>query len=128
MQEVVRMADRNFKRNNDLTKRHRLGRIFQSGMIRKGLTQEELAEKVGLTKKSISFIENGKTYPSPENIFRITKTPDLSLDEFVFCSIKASLKTRLDASKTLVLIVGENTKNLKSGSCAYCGSYNSYQG
>lgn len=78
------MADRNFKRNNDLTMRHRLGRFFQSGRIRKGLTQEELAEKVGLTKKSISFIENGKTYPSPENIFRITKTLDLSLDEFVF--------------------------------------------
>ena len=44
------------------------------------------------------------------------------------CSIKASLKTRLDVSKTFVLVVGENTKYLRSGSCTYCGSYNSYLG
>lgn len=54
----------------------------------------------------------------------LTQAKDTSLN----CSIKASLKTRLDASKTFVLIVGENTRNLRSGSCAYCSSYNSYQG
>ena len=53
----------------------------------------------------------------------LTQAKDTSLN----CSIKASLKKRLDVSKTFVLIVGENTKNLRGGSCAYCGSYNSYQ-
>ena len=53
----------------------------------------------------------------------LTQAKDTSLN----CSIKASLKKRLDASKTFVLIVGENTKNLRSGSCVYCDSYNSYQ-
>lgn len=42
------------------------------------------------------------------------------------CSIKSSLGTRLNASKTFVLIVGKNTKSVNSGSCQYCGSYNSY--
>ena len=42
------------------------------------------------------------------------------------CSIKKSLKERMDASKTFVLIVGENTKNLREGSCVYCSSYNSW--
>jgi hypothetical protein len=52
----------------------------------------------------------------------LTQARDGSLN----CSIKTSLGTRLDASKTFVLIVGENTKTVRSGSCQYCNSYNSY--
>lgn len=47
-------------------------------------------------------------------------------DESLNCSIKSSLKTRLGASKTFVLIVGSGTKGLKNGSCQYCNSYNSW--
>ncbi len=46
-------------------------------------------------------------------------------DSSLNCSIKSSLATRLDASKTFVLIVGSGTKTVRSGSCQYCGSYNS---
>jgi hypothetical protein len=52
----------------------------------------------------------------------LTQARDGSLN----CSIKASLSTRLDASKTFVLIVGSNTKSLRAGSCQYCGSLNSW--
>ena len=52
----------------------------------------------------------------------ITQAKDSSLN----CSIKASLKKRLDVSKTFVFVVGKDTKNLRSGSCSYCQSYNSY--
>jgi len=52
----------------------------------------------------------------------LTQARDGSLN----CSIKKSLATRLDASKTFVLIVGNNTKTVRSGSCHYCDSYNSY--
>ena len=48
----------------------------------------------------------------------LTQARDGSLN----CSIKASLGTRLDASKTFVLIVGENTRTVRSGSCQYCDS------
>jgi hypothetical protein len=47
-------------------------------------------------------------------------------DSSLCCSIKSSLATRLDASKTFVLIVGNNTKTVRSGSCQYCSSYNSW--
>lgn len=49
----------------------------------------------------------------------MTQARDTSLN----CSIKRSLASRLDASKTFVLIVGDNTKDLKSGSCQYCTHY-----
>lgn len=52
----------------------------------------------------------------------LTQARDGSLN----CSIKKSLSTRLDASKTFVLIVGSDTKTVRSGSCQYCGSYNSW--
>ena len=54
----------------------------------------------------------------------LTQARDNSLN----CSIKSSLATRLDASKTFVLIVGSATKTVKSGGCQYCSSYNSWTG
>ena len=49
-----------------------------------------------------------------------------SRDSSLYCSIKRSLTDRLNASKTFVLIVGEQTKNLTKGNCKYCDSYNSW--
>lgn len=52
----------------------------------------------------------------------LTSARDSSLN----CSIKRSLKTRIDASKTFVLIVGEHTNTVTAGSCTWCNSYNSW--
>lgn len=51
-----------------------------------------------------------------------TQARDSSLN----CSIKKSLKERLNRSKTFVLIVGEYTDKVTAGSCQYCPSNNSY--
>jgi len=52
----------------------------------------------------------------------LTQARDGSLN----CNIKSSLGLRLDVSKTFVLIIGSNTKSVRSGSCQYCDSLNSY--
>ncbi len=39
------------------------------------------------------------------------------------CSIKSLLETKLDNSKTFILIVGSNTKTVKFGSCKDCDNY-----
>ena len=54
----------------------------------------------------------------------LTQARDSSLN----CSIKASLKQRMDVSKTFVLIVGNKTSTLRSGSCQYCSHYNAWLG
>ena len=51
-----------------------------------------------------------------------------SRDTSLYCSIKASLKERMDVSKTFVLIVGDQTDTITKGGCQYCGSYNSWTG
>lgn len=49
-----------------------------------------------------------------------------SRDSSLYCTIKSSLKTRMDVSKTFILIVGNSTATITKGSCQYCKSYNSY--
>lgn len=46
-----------------------------------------------------------------------------SRDSSLNCSIKKSLKERMDASKRFVLIVGDSTDCVTSGSCRYCWRY-----
>lgn len=52
----------------------------------------------------------------------LTQARDNSLN----CTIKDSLSTRLNASKTFVLIVGDKTNSVSSGSCQHCGCYSPY--
>ena len=49
-----------------------------------------------------------------------------SRDSSLPCSIKSSLKKRMDGSKRFVLIVGDSTNSVTKGSCQYCKSYNSW--
>ena len=49
-----------------------------------------------------------------------------SSDNSLYCSIKSSLKYRMDGSKTFVLIVGSKTDKITKGGCQNCGSYNSH--
>ena len=51
-----------------------------------------------------------------------------SRDSSLYCTIKKSLKTRMNASKTFVLIVGTKTSTVTKGGCQYCGRYSSYSG
>lgn len=39
------------------------------------------------------------------------------------CNIKKNCSQNLDCSKFFVLIIGENTKNLRAGYCMYCKNY-----
>lgn len=49
-----------------------------------------------------------------------------SRDSSLYCTIKNSLKKRMDASKTFVLIVGNNTDKVTKGGCQYCKNYNTF--
>lgn len=61
-----------------------LGLYIQKHRKAKGYTQQDLADLMNLTPKSICFIERGINYPTPNNIFKLAEILDMSLDEFVF--------------------------------------------
>ena len=52
----------------------------------KGLNQEELAEKLGLSRQAISKWERGESSPDMDNIVMLAKLYDLSFDELLSTS------------------------------------------
>lgn len=56
-----------------------IARLIRHERKRRGLTLEELAEKVGLTAGALSHIENGRRLPAPENAVAIARA--LGFDE-----------------------------------------------
>lgn len=54
--------------------------------VKVGLTQQELAEAVGITRQTISLIEKGKYNPSLKLCLQIAYIVNLSLDELFWVS------------------------------------------
>lgn len=69
--------------NSSLSKKS-FGALIRKFRLKNGYTQQQLALKIGIQTKSISFIERGINYPSPENIFKLAQVLNISLDEYIF--------------------------------------------
>jgi len=65
-----------------------IGKRIQKQRLRKRITQERLAELVGLSVPHMSGIENGKTKFSFQSILRIANVLELSMDELLCGSLK----------------------------------------
>lgn len=76
---------------------------------------------VDAVNKLYEWNDNEKLNLSFTNAHDLTQARDSSLN----CSIKNSLRERLNGSKTFVLIVGSKTNSLTKGSCQHCYFYSS---
>ncbi len=63
--------------------------------IRLGMTQIELAKKIGVGRMTISFWENGRTIPSYNILMSISKVLDIDFDT-IFNIIKDIKKERVN--------------------------------
>ncbi len=87
-----------------------LGRKIQTLRKERKMTQERLAELVGIDPKNISRIENGNNYPSPENLSAIAQALNVEIYElFVFNEIsyskmKQEIITALENPKNVLLL------------------------
>lgn len=54
--------------------------ILQTYRVKKGLTQEQLAEKVYVTRQAVSRWENGETSPNHETLKALSKLYDVSIN------------------------------------------------
>jgi hypothetical protein len=75
-----------------------------------------------LIQTILGWKENGHLALDFSDAHELTQSRDSSLH----CSIKKSLSSRLDASKTFILVVGEHTNTVTKGSCKDCRNYSSY--
>lgn len=60
-----------------------LGNNIQTLRKKKGLSQEKLAEKINVTRQTISNWELGETAPNPEQLILLSKELDISIDKLV---------------------------------------------
>ncbi len=68
-----------------MTLKKNLGKRIQTLRKQKKFTQDKFAELIGIDPKSVSKIENGNNYPSPETISSIAKALNVNIYElFVF--------------------------------------------
>lgn len=71
-----------------MTLKQDLGQRIQKLRKDKKITQEQLAEMVGIDPKNISRIEKGNNYPTAENLTSIANALNVDIYElFVFNSI-----------------------------------------
>lgn len=57
-----------------------LGRKIQKARKASGLTQEELADKVGVSRAYMGYIEQGRNVPSVEILSKIARVLRISID------------------------------------------------
>lgn len=59
------------------------GKLVRETRIKLGLSQEELAERCGLHRNAIGFIERGERSPSIESVFAISHGLGISTSKLI---------------------------------------------
>ncbi|MEZ3444496.1 MAG: helix-turn-helix domain-containing protein [Lachnospiraceae bacterium] len=92
-----------------------LGKNINALRKEKGFSQEKLAEKVNVTRQTISNWELGETSPNPEQLILLSIALDKSIDELVGNDMTHRLNEKC----------GDNTKSIKkiyTGLAFLCGT------
>lgn len=88
-----------------------LGKRIQEYRKLKNLTQEVVAEKVGIDTISLSKIETGRNYPTSENLEKITKILGVELYElFIDNHVKTNDELLAKINEGLDKISKDNKK------------------
>ncbi|WP_308653650.1 helix-turn-helix domain-containing protein [uncultured Anaerococcus sp.] len=61
----------------------KIGDKLKDARLKKSMTQEEVAEKLFVSRQSISNWENNKTYPDIGNVIALSDLYQISLDELL---------------------------------------------
>lgn len=69
-----------------------IGAVVAKYRTAKGLTQEELASRVNITRSAIARLESGSKTPSFEIMAQIASVLECSLDEFGCAGRKEAIK------------------------------------
>lgn len=68
---------------------------------KQGLSQEELGEKIDVTRQTISNWELGETNPNPDQLKLLSKELNISIDELLDNDIKSILEEKVSNTEKL---------------------------
>lgn len=84
----------------------KIGRNIREQRMKKGLSQEELAEKLYVTRQTISNYETGKSNPDVEMLARIAEELDIDIQLLIYGETKKrDMKQIRTAAASLVVIL-----------------------
>lgn len=73
-----------------------IGARIKNIRLKKGMTQEQLSEKMGINPKYLSSIERGKENPTLNTIINLSQSLGINIDE-IFTSLQIEDPSRLKA-------------------------------
>lgn len=120
-----------------------IGKKLKNARIEAGLTQEKAAEKIDVSRQTISNWENEKSYPDIISVIALSDLYSVSLDELLKGDqkmaehleestnvVKSNKKLTgailLNIILMILLIAAEHAvagRNLLSGNCILCGNH-----
>lgn len=76
------------------------GNYLKELRVKNGLSQEKLAERLGVSRQSVSKWEQGYAVPSSDNVLELSKLYGISADDILNCEApKAAADEKEEASK-----------------------------
>lgn len=90
-----------------------IGKMLKDARVNSGLTQEEVADKIRVTRQTMSNWENEKCYPDIINVIELSNLYGVSLDELLkgdekmIQHLEQSTDT-VSSNKKLLLAIGVN--------------------
>lgn len=88
-----------------------IGQIIKKARKKAGLTQNQLAEAIGMSEKNLGNIENGKQFPQVNNFLHLIEFLDIPLENFGV--IKNSHADK-DKNELIKLALTSNTKHVNT--------------
>lgn len=83
----------------------KLGNHIQELRKKEGLSQEQLGEKLGVTRQTISNWELGETSPNPEQLKQLSQIFHISVDELIDNDVKSVLEEKVSNTEKLAGII-----------------------
>ena len=91
----------------------KIGKFIAALRKEKGLTQEQLGEKLGVTNKTVSRWENGNYMPDVEMLLLLTEEFGVSINELISGERLAAEDFKKAADSNLVAALNNSTFTLK---------------
>lgn len=88
-----------------------IGKFMQEVRKSGGLTQKELADKIGVSDKTISKWENGNSIPDTSILLALCNGLNITVNELLSCERISSENYSMKAEETIMTLMKENEKN-----------------
>lgn len=89
-----------------------IGNRLKTIRLEKGISQEELADKINISRQSISNFENSVSVPNLNNLIELSKFFNITLDQLVYgtsCSFNNNISFQSDSLNDFLVISKRNT-------------------